>query len=163
MPEQLLFTKFLNHLLAGPVTALLNAIGLPSSHPQAPISDFVAMEFLVFLLLLAFFVIVRFSLSVEQPGAAQHFSEFLESFVSGQSEEIIGHHSEGFTPFLVTLGLFILVGNLIGLIPGLEAPTANVAVPLGCALATWFYYHIHGLRKHGPLGYARQFLGPLGW
>jgi F-type H+-transporting ATPase subunit a len=162
MPEQLLFTKFLNHYLAGPVTALLNAIHLPPANPQAPITNFVSMELLVTVLLLVFFVLVRRSLSVESPSAVQHFAEFVEGFIKDQSEEIIGHHSEIFVPFLVTLGLFILMGNLIGLVPGFESPTANVAVPFGCAIAAWFYYHFHGIKRHGPFKYAKQFVGPLG-
>src|ERR1039457_5338733 len=43
--------------------------------------------------------------------------------------------------YLVTLGLFILTCNLIGIIPSFESPTAVPVVPLGCALLTWFYYH----------------------
>jgi F-type H+-transporting ATPase subunit a len=56
--------------------------------------------------------------------------------------------------------MFILTCNLIGLIPGLESPTAVVIVPLGCALLTWFYYHYQGLRSKGPIGYLKIFLGP---
>src|SRR5947208_2310440 len=43
MPEQLLFTKFLNHALAGPVTAMLRALHIEPKFPQAPIPNFVAM------------------------------------------------------------------------------------------------------------------------
>jgi F-type H+-transporting ATPase subunit a len=62
----------------------------------------------------------------------------------------------------VALGLFILTCNLIGLIPGFESPTAVPIVPLGCALLTWFYYHVQGLRANG-LGYFKHFLGPVWW
>ena len=60
------------------------------------------------------------------------------------------------------LGLFILLSNLAGLVPGLESPTANVTVPLGLALITFVYYHYHGLRAN-KLGYIKQFLGPVWW
>jgi F-type H+-transporting ATPase subunit a len=162
MPEQLWFTQLLNHYLAGVITPLLQKIGFAPRFPEAPISNFVAMELLVFIILIVFFVLVRARLSVDRPRGLQHIAEGIESFIRDQSEEIIGHHSERFTPFLVTLGLFILVGNLLGLIPGFESPTANPAVPLGCAVLTFVYYNMHGLRKHGLLKYAKHFLGPLG-
>jgi F-type H+-transporting ATPase subunit a len=56
--------------------------------------------------------------------------------------------------------MFILSCNLIGLVPGLESPTAVPVVPLGCALLTWFYYHFQGLRTNGPVGYLKHFIGP---
>ena len=162
MPEQLWFTHFLNQHLAGVVTPLLQRIGCAPQYPDAPVSNFVAMELLVFLVLIVFFVLVRARLSVESPSGLQHIVETVEGFINNQSEEIIGHHSEKFTPFLVALGLFILVSNLLGLIPGFESPTASPAVPLGCALLSFFYYNMHGLRKHGVFKYAKHFLGPLG-
>ena len=48
----------------------------------------------------------------------------------------------------------------MGLIPGLESPTANPVVPLGCALVTWFYYQAQGILKNGPIGYLKHFIGP---
>ena len=57
------------------------------------------------------------------------------------------------------LFIFILLCNLIGLVPGLKSPTADIVVPLGCALVTFVYYHYHGIRVHG-FGYIKQFLGP---
>jgi len=161
MPEQLWFTDFLNQHLAGVITPLLQRIGIRPEHAGAPISNFVAMELLVFLILIVFFVLVRARLSVDRPGGLQHITEALEEYVTGQSEEIIGHHSEGFTPFLVVLGLFILVGNLIGLIPGLESPTASGSVPLGCAILTFVYYNFQGIRKQGLFKYLKHFTGPM--
>ena len=60
------------------------------------------------------------------------------------------------------LALFILVMNLLGLIPGLMSPTSNQVVPLGLALVTFLYYHYHGIRSNGA-GYIKQFLGPVWW
>jgi F-type H+-transporting ATPase subunit a len=67
-----------------------------------------------------------------------------------------------FNSYLTALALFILVGNLMGLVPGLESPTADVVVPLGFALTTFLYYHFHGVRANG-FGYIKQFLGPVWW
>src|SRR5689334_16972163 len=161
MPEQLPFTALLNRLFAGPVVALLHALGIEPKHPQAPIPNAVAMEVLVVSLLILVFLLVRARLSVEHPGGLQHIFEGIHGFVQQQSREIIGHHSESFTPFLVALGLFILVSNLLGLIPGFESPTAVPTVPLGCAIAAFFYYHFQGMKRQGPLHYAAHFAGPM--
>jgi F-type H+-transporting ATPase subunit a len=162
MPTQLLFTQFLNAHLAAPVTALLRAVHVQPAYPEAPITNAFAMELLVFALLVAYFVVVRLTLSVEKPGAVQHLAEMTNEFVSDQGEQIIGHGSERFVSYLTALFLFILLSNLLGLIPGLESPTANVVVPLGFALVTFIYYHYHGLRSNG-LAYIKQFLGPVWW
>jgi F-type H+-transporting ATPase subunit a len=162
MPTQLLFTQFLNSHFAAPVTALLNAVHAAPAHPEAPITNAFAMELLVFLLLLAYFVVVRLTLSVERPKPAQHLAEMTHEFVSDQAESIIGHGYERFVGYLTVLGLFILIANLMGLVPGLESPTADVVVPLGFALVTFVYYHYYGIRENG-FAYIKQFLGPVWW
>ena len=159
--EQLPFTELLNRILGGPVSALLLALGIHPDNPRAPINNATAMEILVVLLLIGFFLMVRARLSVEKPGALQHVVEGFHGFIQRQSDEIIGHHSESFTPFLVAVGLFILTCNLIGLIPGFESPTAVAFVPLGCAITAFGYYNWQGIRKQGVLGYAKHFAGPL--
>jgi F-type H+-transporting ATPase subunit a len=70
MPEQLWFTKILNHLFAGPVDALLHALSITPKYRVAPISNSFAMEVLVFFFLLILFLLVRSRLSVESPGGA---------------------------------------------------------------------------------------------
>jgi F-type H+-transporting ATPase subunit a len=160
--EQLAFTELLNHHFGGPVLALLHAVGVQPKHPSAPISNSVAMEILVFLLLTLFFLAVRMRLSVDRPMPLQHVMEGIHGFADNLGHEIIGHGYEPFIPYLITLGLFILTCNLIGLVPGLESPTAVPIVPLGCALVTWFYYHFQGFRANG-LGYLKHFMGPVWW
>ena len=159
MPEQLWFAEILNRLFGGQVNALLNLLGIHPKHPTAPITDSFAMELLVFGFLLTLFLLVRSRLSVESPGALQHSFEGIEGFVLGQSHEIIGHHSEPYTPFFAILFIFILVCNLIGLIPGFESPTGVPVVPLGCAICAFLYYHAQGFKHAGPK-YLLHFFGP---
>ncbi len=162
MHEQLWFTALLNKYFAGVANAILSAVHLPAADPSAPIPNWVAMQLLVFLLLVIFFLIVRARLSVENPGALQHTVEGLNAFVADQSHEVIGHGYERYVGYLTVLGMFILVGCFIGLVPGFETATATPSVPLGCALVTWFYYHFHGLRING-FSYIKHFLGPVWW
>lgn len=162
MPTQLLFTHLLNKLFAGPVDSLLSAVHVTPAYPKAPISNSFAMELLVFIALLLYFITVRATLSVEKPGGVQHLAEMTHGFVSDQAEQIIGHGYEKFTGYLTVVALFILLANLMGLVPGLESPTADVVVPLGLALVTFVYYHFHGVKANGP-AYIKQFLGPVWW
>lgn len=160
MREQLWFTELLNHLFAGPVTSLLRLVHVEPKYPDAPISNSFAMELLVFGILVLLFVMVRSRLSVDRPGGLQHLFEGFEGFIQGQSNEIIGHHSEPYTAFLTTLGMFILLCNLLGIVPGFESPTAVAIVPLGCALAAFFYYQAQGF-KHAGIKYLAHFAGPM--
>lgn len=162
MPTQLLFTRFLNAHFAAPVDTLLRSLHIAVEYPRAPITNAFAMELLVFVALIAYFLVVRFSLSVEKPGAVQHLAEMTNEFVSEQGESVIGHGHERFTGYLTALVLFVLLSNLVGIVPGLESPTANVVVPLGIALITFIYYQFHGIRENG-FAYAKQFIGPVWW
>lgn len=174
MKEELLFTHFLNSYFGGIAARTLSALGAHpvavgeksqyffTYNPVAPITNFFAMELLVVIILLVLFIWTRVRISVDRPGALQHFFELTEEFVDQQSHEIIpAHGTERFTPFLVALGLFILLSNLIGLVPGFVSPTATPTVPLGLAIVAWIYYHWHGIRKQGVLTYAKHFSGPM--
>ena len=65
-----------------------------------------------------------------------------------------------FLPLIGTLGIFILVSNLMGLVPGLAPPTDNWNTNVAMALVVFFYYHYMGLKTHGP-AYIKEFLGPV--
>ena len=69
---------------------------------------------LVFVLILLFFVIVRARLSVDDPGKMQHLMEEIDSFISKQSHEVIGHGYERYAGYLTVLGMFILLSCLLG-------------------------------------------------
>jgi F-type H+-transporting ATPase subunit a len=159
--HQLWITALLNKYFAGVANAILGVLHLPAAHPEAPISNYVAMQLLVFVLLVISFAIVRASFSVDNPGVLQHMMEGLDGFVAKQGNEIIGHGYERYTGYLTVLGIFILVCCLIGVIPGFESPTAVPSVPLGCALVTWIYYHMQGVRENGVIGYLKHFVGPV--
>ncbi len=159
MHEQLWFTQILNHLFGSPVTAFLRMLHIEPKYPAAPITDSFSMEVLVSFFLLILFLLLRSRLSVESPGALQHSFEAIEGFVLGQSREIIGHHSEPYTAFFAILFIFILICNLIGLIPGFESPTGVPVVPLGCAICAFLYYHTQGFKRAG-LKYLMHFFGP---
>lgn len=163
MPDSLLITRILNQLFAGPVDALLNAVGVHPANAAAPINNAFALELLIALLLLAFFVVVRVTLSVEKPAPVQQFAEMIHEFVGGQAEQIIGPHYERFQSFATIIFVFILSCNLIGLVPGVNSPTELEVVTLALATATFLYYNFWGFREQGFLGYLGHFAGPVWW
>lgn len=162
MPLQHFLAHLLNLAFAAPVARFLTWIGHPPINPAAPIDGVFTMELLAVLILIAFFVLVRIGLQVEKPGAIQQLAEMVEEFVTGQTEPIIGEKYRIYLPFLAAIVLFVLVNNLLGLLPDVETPTSSPVVPLGLALITFAYYHLQGLRWNKG-GYVKQFLGPLWW
>ena len=163
MNDSLALTRLLNQLFGGPVTALLNAVGVHPADAAAPISNAFALELLVAVILVAFFIVVRATLSVEKPSTVQQFAEMIHEFTGGQADQIIGHGYERFQAFVTVIFLFVLTCNLLGLIPGINAPTESPVVPLGIALLTFVYYNFHGFREQGIKGYLGHFAGPIWW
>ncbi len=95
------------------------------------------------------------------PRGSQNFMEVvLEQFVK-ELDETIGHGGRRYLPLIATLGLFILTSNLMGLVPGLIAPTANLNTTAACALIVFFTYHWIGVRKQGLVPYLKHFAGPV--
>jgi len=156
-------TTTLNKYFGNLATQVLHAVHVQPYNPQAPITSTFAMELLVLGLLLVFFVLVRATLNVENPGPIQQIAEMINGFVSGQAESIIDHDSQRYVMFATSVLLFVLLSNLLGMVPGLIAPTSVATVPLGVALWCWFYYHYHGIREQGPVNYFKHFLGPIWW
>lgn len=163
MQEPFWITRLLNAAFAGPVDALLNAVGVHPANPARPINNTFSLEVFVAFCLVVFFLIVRVSLSVETPNFAQSVAEILHEFTGDQAEQIIGHHYQRFQAFTTMVFVFILFNNLLGLIPGVVTPTSAPVVPLGIAVCTFIYYHFHGFREQGPVGYMKHFAGPIWW
>jgi len=163
MAEPYALTRLLNQLLGGPTNSLLHAIGVHPANPAYPIDNALTLELLVAVLMLAFFLVVRSSLSVEKPGSLQKVAEMIYEFTGGQAEQIIGHGYEKFQAFVTVIFLFVVMCNLIGLLPGINAPTESPVVPLGIAICVFVYYNFYGFRAQGLKGYLGHFAGPIWW
>jgi len=97
------------------------------------------------------------------PRTSQNVVELVLLQFQGLIDDVIGPEGRAYLPLIATLGLFILSGNLIGLVPGLAGPTANLNTTAACALVVFCAYHYIGIRRHGPLTYLRHFMGPVPW
>lgn len=97
------------------------------------------------------------------PDAGQNFWEFavggLESFMQ---DNLGKEHAASLFPLVATFTFYILIGNLIGLIPGMMSPTSNLNITLGMTIIVWVVHHFLGLKYHG-FGYIKHFMGPMWW
>jgi F-type H+-transporting ATPase subunit a len=95
------------------------------------------------------------------PRGAQNFVEvILEQFIQ-MIDDVIGPDGRRYLPLIGTLGLFILVCNLMGLVPGLMSPTGNLMTNAACALVVFFAYHYIGIKRQGLGHYLKHFMGPV--
>jgi F-type H+-transporting ATPase subunit a len=90
----------------------------------------------------------------------RNFFEVMAESVYGMVEGAMGaHNAPRFFPLVGTLWLFILFGNLIGLVPGFISPNDTIKTNLALAPGTVFVTHVYGIKEHG-LAYFKHFLGP---
>jgi len=90
----------------------------------------------------------------------RNFFEYMAEAVYGMVEGTMGEHNAArFFPLIGALWLFILIGNLIGLIPGFISPNDTLKTNVGIALMVFLLTHIYGVKEHG-LAYFKHFLGP---
>ncbi len=94
-----------------------------------------------------------------KPTRFQALWEGYVRFVRSMVLENMGHEGLRYVPLIASIGLFVFFSNLLGMVPGLEAPTANVNTNLALALIVFLFYNIEGFRLHG-IGYLKHFMGP---
>jgi F-type H+-transporting ATPase subunit a len=140
----------------------MEAIEHPPIFSLPGVPDHVTYTWLVMILLVvASWAATRRAALV--PSGVQNFMEVALEQFNGMIDDVIGHDGRRYLPLIATLGLFILVGNLMSLIPGLERPTANLNTTAACALVVFFAYHYIGIKNQGLKSYARHFMGPVVW
>lgn len=105
--------------------------------------------------------------SRKEPDTLQTLAEILLNFGTGHLTGQIGEKGKKYYYLVLTLFTFILVTNLVGLIPKPEAikpytPTANINVTAGMAVVVFVVTQYQGFRRHGAGGYLRTWLTPPG-
>jgi F-type H+-transporting ATPase subunit a len=160
MHEQTVVGNFLNQYLFDPLARMFG-FHIEGGHHAVP--DHIVMILLIALGLIGFSLWLRSRLSVDNPGRVQHIVEVLVEAVQGLMQGVIGKDSAKYLPLLGALGIYILCGNLLGLIPGFMSPTSNLNVTASCAVCSFVFYNYHGIRKQGFWGYLKHFAGPVAW
>jgi F-type H+-transporting ATPase subunit a len=161
-------THFINHYLGPLALSLLQALRIQPEDPANPIPEHVVMVLVVFVIGAVGTLWLRPRLSVENPGAVQQVAEMLFTNPLGFGirdllEENTGHAAMKYVPMVGSITIFILLSNLLSVIPAFTAPTAAISVPLGCAIVTFLYFNWQGIRHHGVFGYLGHFAGSIWW
>jgi F-type H+-transporting ATPase subunit a len=91
----------------------------------------------------------------------------MEAYIGGVLQmgiDVMGEeNARRYVPLVATIGLFVAIANLIGVIPGFEAPTAFLEFALTLAITVFIYYNFEGIRRQGVIKYFKHFLGPVWW
>ncbi len=96
------------------------------------------------------------------PSGAQNVLEAYLGGVIAMGRDVLGEEmARKYLPLVATIGLFVLISNLIGIIPGFESPTSNINVTLPLALLVFVYYNYEGIKKQGVVHYFEHFMGPV--
>ena len=157
-------THWVNHLLGPAVLQLLRLLHVPPKDLEHPISEYVVMSLVVLAIGTVAALYLRSRLSVERPGGFQQVAELLLTNPLGFGikdllEENTGNEAPRFIAFVGSISIFVLLSNLLGVIPALTSPTGNAVVPLACALLTFIYFNWQGIRHHGLGHYLLTFAG----
>ncbi len=125
------------------------------------LGEHVTYTWLVMAILLAIAFAVSRSISLV-PRGVQNLMETVIGGIDDLLEETMGEEGKAYFPLIATFALFILVSNLIALIPGFAPPTANVNTNAALALTVFVMTHAVGIKKHGA-SYIKHFMGPIWW
>jgi len=103
------------------------------------------------------------SLKIVPTGIQNVMEAYLDGVLAMGADVMGKEEARKYLPLVATIGLFIGVANLIGIVPGFEAPSAFLDFTLGLALVVFVYYNYEGIRRHGVITYFKHFLGPVWW
>lgn len=97
------------------------------------------------------------------PRGTQNLAEaYLEGIVS-MGKDTMGSEEAArkYLPLVATIGFVVFFSNIIGIIPGFEAPTASLNLTATLAIMVFVYYHFEGIRTQGFFKYFAHFMGPV--
>jgi F-type H+-transporting ATPase subunit a len=124
------------------------------------IPDHVTYTWLIMLILAGLTFVASRNLQLVPRGLQNFLEVVLEQFQQ-MIDDVMGPEGRPYLPLIATLGLFILMGNLVGLVPGLVGVTGNLNTNLACAIVVFVAYNWIGARKQGLVPYLKHFAGPV--
>ena len=89
--------------------------------------------------------------------------ELIVELVLGLMRDIMGKRADKYFPLLGALFIYLLVSNLIGVVPGFVPPTDNINTTLACGIVIFIYYNVVGIKAQGIVGYLKHMTGPVLW
>lgn len=115
---------------------------------------------IMFILVIALVLFLRGKLSVDKPSKGQQLLEVAVLQIREMLDQVVGPYGRRYVPVVGAFALFILFGNLLGLIPGFGAPTDNINVTGALGVSSFVYYIVTGFRQQG-IKYLKHFTGGL--
>jgi F-type H+-transporting ATPase subunit a len=100
------------------------------------------------------------NMTKEVPGKGQVVFEGLVRYLHNLGESVMGAEGLKYMPFIIAIGFYVAISNLLGLVPGFTPPTMNMNTTAAPALCVFFFYQYIGIKKHG-VHYINHFLGPV--
>ena len=98
------------------------------------------------------------------PTGVQNVMEAYLGGVLAMGADVMGkEEARRYLPLVATIGLFVGIANLIGIVPGFESPSAFLDFTLALALVVFVYYNYEGIRRNGVIAYFKHFMGPVWW
>ncbi|WP_020160342.1 MULTISPECIES: F0F1 ATP synthase subunit A [Methylobacter] len=94
------------------------------------------------------------------PDPLQTMLEGIVSTLEAAVLSVAPDHGRQILPFISTLWLFLIVGNLVGLIPGLHSPTRDLSVTSALAVLVFLSVHWFGIKTQGFKKYLHHYLMP---
>jgi F-type H+-transporting ATPase subunit a len=161
LEHPLWIVQAVNAALGPFVARLLHALGRPVPHGDV-IPNYIVMAMLIVIAWTVLAFVARRTLSVDNPGRLQILLEDAVRAAQSMLHDYVGHKGPRYLAIVATMFVFILTGNLMGLVPGFMAPTGNINVTLGCALTVAVYYHLQGIKEQGIVSYVKHFAAPPG-
>lgn len=159
--HEIALTRLFNDNLAGVGNAILGLVGVHAHNPERPWTNWITTQLLLAAVIIVVFAVLKPKLSMDKPGKMQHIFEAVYNFLYSESKSNAGHHGHHYLSFFGSIFIFVLFGNLLGIIPGLESPTMFPYVPAGLAIASFFYYNMIGIKENGVGKYLAHFAGPV--
>ncbi|MFV0480609.1 MAG: F0F1 ATP synthase subunit A [Campylobacteraceae bacterium] len=139
MPELFVFTGLISH-----------------NHTFVIVSQIVIVVFIILVLA----KLATKSMQLVPRGTQNVMEAFMGGVLSVAGGVVGDDIARKYFPLAATIALFIFVSNMIGIIPGFEAPSSNINFTLPLALMVFFFYNFKGIQENGFLKYMKHFMGP---
>lgn len=125
--------------------------------------DFIIGFYTVFCAFVAIFVSRLATRKMQVvPAGLQNVYEVVISGILHIAKDVIGEqHARKYFPLAGSIAIFIFFCNMIGMIPGFEAPTSSWNFTLVLALIVFIFYHFEGIKAQGFFKYFAHFMGPM--
>jgi F-type H+-transporting ATPase subunit a len=125
--------------------------------------SFIMLSHLVIVLSVALIlaVLATKSMKIVPSGAQNIFEIYLGGVISMGKDTLGEKDARKYIPLIATIGIFVFLANVIGIIPGFESPSSNLNFTLALAIAVFIYYNYEGIKTNGFIKYFAHFMGPV--